>query len=73
MTRSKYDGQRGRVSGKVAPGTTGEVILEINPGTNAFFAQPADGSSTYDIDSLVEVVWFVPPQTVYVRGNIQDR
>jgi hypothetical protein len=72
VPQSKYVGKKGRVTGKIAPGTTGEVILELDPGTNTFHAHPADGRSIFELHTLVQVVSFNPPQTVYVRGDIQD-
>ena len=59
-------GKTGRVTGRIAPGTVGEVILTFDGGTNAYHAKPADGESTYNVDVLVSVVDFSPPQTVYV-------
>jgi hypothetical protein len=59
-------GKSGRVTGRVAPGTVGEVILTFDGGTNTYHAKPADGESTYHVDELVSVVDFSPPQTVFV-------
>jgi len=59
-------GKTGRVTGRVAPGTVGEVILAFDGGTNTYHAKPADNTSTYELDALVSVVEFSPPQMVYV-------
>jgi hypothetical protein len=56
----------GRVTGKVAPGTVGEVTLSFGGGTNTYHAYPADGTSTYEIGARVTVSEFTPPETVYV-------
>ena len=38
-------GKTGRVTGRVAPGTVGEVMIAVRGGTEAFYAYPADGAS----------------------------
>jgi|GEM_PF-3319531 hypothetical protein len=59
-------GKSCRVTGRVGPGTVGEVILSFDGGTNTYFAKPADGTSTYEQDETVSIVEFSPPQTLYV-------
>ena len=66
MDRS-LTGRIGRVSGHVGPGTVGEVMVPFQGGTRAFFAHPYDGSSDYPVGERVLVMYFEPPQTVYVE------
>lgn len=60
-------GKIGRVTGKIGPGTLGEVMLPYMGGTSAFFALPFDKSSEYQVGEKVLVIYFEPPQTVYVE------
>ena len=59
-------GKIGRVTGTIAPGTIGEVMLPFHGGTSAFFAYPFDKTSTFPVGERVLVIYFEPPQTVYV-------
>lgn len=59
-------GTIGRVTGTVAPGTIGEVILPVRGGTEAFHAYPADDSDTIRTGTRVIVAEFQAPRTVYV-------
>ena len=56
----------GRVTGRVAPGTVGEVLLPVRGGVEAYYAYPADGEETSDQGARVVVVDFEPPRTVTV-------
>jgi hypothetical protein len=58
-------GRRGRVTGKVAPGQVGEVMLPVRGGTEAFYAYPATGE-VIEVGTPVVVVDYDPPRTVYV-------
>lgn len=70
--RSNVDGDQpliglvGRVSGTVGPGLTGEVILPVRGGSEAFNAYPFVGTETFPLGSLVVVIDHVQPRTVYV-------
>ena len=57
----------GRVSrqGAIRPGRTGEVLVEIRGGVEAFLAQDADGGSI-EADEEVVVVDQTAPRTVLV-------
>jgi hypothetical protein len=66
-------GKQGRVTGRIAHGTVGEVILSHGQGTNTYHALPADPEASYTVGVIVEVVAFSPPQTVYVKGLIMGR
>jgi hypothetical protein len=58
-------GRVGRVTGTVAPGRTGEVVIPIRGGTEAFLAHPQNGE-TIAVHTRVVVVEYHAPRTVYV-------
>ncbi|MFK0003356.1 hypothetical protein ACIQTZ_19510 [Paenarthrobacter sp. NPDC090520] len=60
-------GKIGRVTGAIGPDTLGEVMLPYLGGTSAFFARPFDKTSVYPVGEKVLVIYFEPPQTVYVE------
>ncbi|HAG57807.1 MAG TPA: hypothetical protein DEP82_12490 [Arthrobacter bacterium] len=59
-------GKIGRVTGRIGPGTIGEVMLPYLGGTSAFHAHPFDKSAVFEAGEEVLVIYFEPPQTVYV-------
>ena len=59
-------GKIGRVTGRIGPGTIGEVMLPYLGGTMAFHANPFDKASAFEVGDEVLVIYFEPPQTVYV-------
>ena len=59
-------GKIGRVSGQIGPGTVGEVMLAYRGGTRAFHAHPFDKVSVFTVGDEVLVIYFEPPQTVFV-------
>jgi hypothetical protein len=59
-------GKIGRVTGRIGPGTIGEVMLPFRGGTSAFHAHPFDKTSVFPVGEKVLVIYFEPPQTVYV-------
>lgn len=59
-------GKIGRVTGGIGPGTIGEVMLPYLGGTMAFHAHPYDKTSHFAVGDKVLVIYFEPPQTVYV-------
>ncbi|WP_346960697.1 hypothetical protein [uncultured Arthrobacter sp.] len=59
-------GRIGRVTGRVAPGTIGEVMLPFRGGISAFHAHPFDKESVFAVGDEVLVIYYDPPQTVYV-------
>ncbi|WP_107503863.1 hypothetical protein [Arthrobacter sp. ERGS1:01] len=65
MDRS-LTGKVGRVSGLIGPGTVGEVMVPFHGGTNAFHAHPYDKTSSFPVGERVLVMYFEPPNTVYV-------
>ncbi len=66
-------GCHGRVtaSGAIAPGRTGEVMVSMNGGVQAFMARDADGGS---IDPYTEIVVVdrVAPRTVLVTRLYEE-
>jgi hypothetical protein len=59
-------GKQGRVTGRIAPGLLGEVMIAIRGGSEAFLAYASLGTESYEIGALVTVVDYFPPRTVYV-------
>ncbi|WP_125610883.1 hypothetical protein [Specibacter cremeus] len=59
-------GKVGRVTGRIEPGSIGEVMLPFHGGTTAFHAHPYDNTSVFPVGDQVLVIYFEPPQTVYV-------
>ncbi|MEU9343996.1 hypothetical protein AB0D74_22595 [Streptomyces sp. NPDC048278] len=56
----------GRVSGTVGPGLVGEVIVRVRGGAEHFLAYAADGAGRIERGTVVMVVEYLPPRTVYV-------
>ena len=59
-------GKVGRVTGTVAPGLVGEVMVSVRGGTEAFHAYAADSEDTIRTGTRVVVVEYFPPRTVVV-------
>ena len=59
-------GKIGRVTGRIAPGQIGEVMLAVRGGTSAYHAYPADGVTVIPVGCRILVVEYRPPQAVYV-------
>ena len=59
-------GKTGRVTGKIAPGTVGEVMLAVRGGTEAFYAYPSDGVEVIPVGAQIVVLDYEPPRTVVV-------
>ena len=60
------EGLVGRVTGRVGPGTVGEVIVVIRGGREAFYAYPADGHEEIPIGDDALVIEYIPPREVKV-------
>jgi len=60
-------GKVGRVTGRVAPGEVGEVMIPIRGGSEAFNAYALDPEDTIRVGARVLVVEFEPPRTVRVQ------
>lgn len=61
-------GREGRVTGTVGPGLVGEVIVRIRGGAEHFLAYPAPGTRRLPVGTVVTVVEYQPPRTVYVMA-----
>jgi hypothetical protein len=61
-------GRTGRVTGRVAAGTTGEVAFAIRGGSETFHAFPSNGTDEFETGAKVQVVDFQPPNKVYVEA-----
>jgi len=59
-------GKVGRVTGTIAPGRLGEVMVSVRGGSEAFHAYAADADSTVSTGTRVVVVEYFPPRTVVV-------
>jgi hypothetical protein len=58
-------GKIGRVTGKIAPGVIGEVMVSVRGGTEAFHAYATD-EDVILTGSRIVVVEYFPPRTVVV-------
>lgn len=60
-------GRQGRVTGRIAPGLVGEVMVEIRGGSEAFHAYAMIPGTEIVKGALVVVVEYQAPRTVYVE------
>jgi hypothetical protein len=56
----------GRVTGRVAPGELGEVLVPVRGGSEAFFAYAHEPGTVIESGTRVVVVEFEAPRTVRV-------
>lgn len=61
-------GKQGRVTGRVAPGLVGEVMVEVRGGSEAFHAYAMTPGTEIATGVLVVVVEYQAPRTVYVEA-----
>ncbi len=66
MADHQMIGKIGRVTGTVAPGRLGEVMVEVRGGSEAYHAYAADSDETIPVGSRIVVVEYFPPRTVVV-------
>jgi hypothetical protein len=59
-------GRQGRVTGKIGPGLVGEVMVPVRGGVEAFYAYPTVADEEFSVGTIVVVVEYSPPRTVYV-------
>ncbi|WP_371781571.1 hypothetical protein [Streptosporangium subroseum] len=59
-------GKQGRVTGKIGPGLVGEVMVAVRGGVEAFYAHPTVPDEEISTGSIVVIVEYFPPRTVYV-------
>ena len=63
-------GKEGRVTGKIGPGLVGEVMIPVRGGVEAFYAHPVDPREEFGVGTIVVVVEYHPPRTVYVASAL---
>ena len=68
MADQSLVGKIGRVTGRVARGTIGEVMLPVRGGSEAFYAYPSDPDEAIEPGTRVVVVDVEPPRTVVVSA-----
>ncbi|MEV0489826.1 hypothetical protein [Streptomyces atratus] len=66
MDDSSMVGLLGRVTGTVGPGLVGEVIVRIRGGAEHFLAHSASPGVRMELGTVVTVIEYLPPRTVYV-------
>lgn len=66
MADQRMIGKVGRVTGKIAPGQIGEVMIAIRGGSEAFHAYAADSGDTIATGTRIVVIEYFPPRTVIV-------
>jgi len=59
-------GKIGRVTGRIQPGSIGEVMIPVRGGTEAYHAYAADGDDVIPTGTRIVVVDHLPPRTVVV-------
>jgi len=59
-------GKLGRCTGRIAPGHTGEVSVEVRGGVEGFLAHSTDNEEVIERNDRVVIVEYFPPRTVYV-------
>jgi hypothetical protein len=60
-------GKQGRVTGRLAPGLVGEVMIQVRGGAEAFHAYAATPGEEIPKGAVVVVVEYHAPRTVYVE------
>ncbi|PBC59791.1 hypothetical protein BKI49_32790 [Streptomyces sp. Tue6028] len=68
MDDASMVGLMGRVTGAVGPGLVGEVIVRVRGGAEHFLAYPATPKERIERGTVVMVVEYLPPRTVYVSA-----
>ena len=58
----------GRVTGRVAPGDIGEVIVPVRGGSEAFYAYAAEDGAVFEPGARVVVIEFDAPRSVRVAA-----
>ncbi|WP_279780249.1 hypothetical protein [Sphaerisporangium sp. TRM90804] len=54
------------MTGRIGPGLVGEVMVPIRGGVEAFYAHPSIPDEEILVGSIIVVVEYYPPRTVYV-------
>lgn len=67
MSDERVVGKIGRVTGTVAPGGVGEVMIAIRGGSEAFLAR-TDEKEKLPVGTRVVILEYLPPRTVVVSA-----
>jgi hypothetical protein len=59
-------GLQGKVTGAVGPGLVGEVLVKVRGGAEAFLAYAVTPGERIEPGTVIVVVDYQPPRTVYV-------
>jgi hypothetical protein len=59
-------GLQGRVTGTIGPGLVGEVLIKVRGGAEAFLAYSVTPGERIEPGTVIVVVDYQPPRTVYV-------
>jgi hypothetical protein len=68
MAERSLIGKTGSISGRVAPNTTGEVVVQVRGGTEYYFARSVDGQEVIEKGSQVLIVNAAPGRLLYVTA-----
>ena len=66
MAEHTVIGNVGRVTGRVARGVVGEVMVRVRGGSEAFRAYPYAAGESFEVGERVVVIEYEPPRTVLV-------
>lgn len=66
MADDNMVGKMGRVSGRIRPGSVGEVMVPVRGGTEHFHAYSAESGEEIPTGERIVVVEYHPPRTVIV-------
>lgn len=66
MADNQVIGKAGRVTGRIAPGEVGAVVISIRGGTEEFFAYSVHNGQVIEKGARVVILDYDPPRTVYV-------
>jgi hypothetical protein len=66
MDDASMVGLTGRVTGTIGPGLVGEVIVRVRGGAEHFLAYPVEATEHIEPGTVVTVIEYLPPRTVYV-------
>jgi hypothetical protein len=58
----------GRVTGRVAPGQIGEVVIPIRGGSETYHAYAADPGTVFEAGERIVVIEHEPPRTVRIAA-----
>ncbi|RLV01386.1 hypothetical protein CTZ27_12870 [Streptomyces griseocarneus] len=61
-------GEQGRVTGVIGPGLVGEVIVRVRGGAEAFLAYAMEPGERFEKGTVVVIVEYQAPRTVYVTA-----